>query len=94
LHLEGNFPPDHHRSHLLLGGIGNIHGSNILTAPDNGAAFCNFFYFPELMGNENDRFPLFRQVFHDPHQFMNLLRGEDCGRFVKNKHIRIAIEHF
>ncbi len=46
------------------------------------------------MGDEDHALSFFDKVAHDLHQLIDLLRSEHRRRLVKNKNLRIPIEHF
>ena len=45
------------------------------------------------MGDEEDGLPLRRQILHDLHQLVDLLRGQHGGRLVENEDLIVAVEH-
>ena len=46
------------------------------------------------MGNEEDRFALRCQVFHDLQQFLDLRRRQNRGRLIKDQNLIIPVQHF
>ncbi|MPM72753.1 hypothetical protein SDC9_119729 [bioreactor metagenome] len=46
------------------------------------------------MGDEENGLPLRRQIAHNPHQLVDLLRRQDGGRLVEYQDLVVPVEHF
>ena len=46
------------------------------------------------MGDEQDALALGLEAAHNLHQFIDLLRGQNGRRFVKNQNLIVAVQHF
>ena len=67
---------------------------DILALAQHRAAVGNRHNLRQLMGDEEDRLALRRQIAHNLHQLVNLLRRQDGGRLVENQDFVVAVEHF
>ena len=45
------------------------------------------------MRDKQNTLALCRQILHDLHQFLNLLRSQYCSRLIKNQDLIVTIQH-
>ena len=93
INREGYFPPHHHLCHLRGARIRNVNSTYDFPSPDNRTPIGNRLYLFELVGDEDDRFPLLPQVLHDLHEILYFLRGKHRRRLVKDQYFRVPVEH-
>ena len=93
-HFQLDRTANHHIGKSLLVGVFGLDGTDALSLTKDGNPVCHGHNFVELMGNEQNGFPLRRQVFHDLHELINLLGGEHGSRFVKDQNFIFPVEHF
>ena len=84
---------DHHLGQFLFGGILDIHRTDVLALAQDRAAVGNGHDLVELMGDEQDALALGLEAAHDIHELVNLLRGQNCRRFVENQDLIVAVQH-
>ena len=93
VHLQLHITANHHAGKLFLGGVLDVHGAHILALAQNSAAVCHRHDLVELVGNEQDGLAFLLEPAHDLHQFVDLLRGQHCGRLVKDQDLVVAVQH-
>jgi len=84
---------DHHGGELLHRGVLRVDGADALALAQDRAAVGDRHDLGQLMGDEEDRLALGREIAHDLHELVDLLRGQDGGRLVENKNFVVSIEH-
>ena len=62
-------------------------GTHALALAQNCTAVCHSHDLVELVGNEQDGLALLLEPAHDLHQFVDLLRGQHSGGFVKDQDV-------
>ena len=85
--------PNHHLRHLLFARGGDVDRCNVAAAADDRAPVRDLLDLLELVGNQDDRFALVDEVFHDRDELPDLHRCEHRGGFVENQHLGVAVEH-
>ena len=93
VHLEADLAAHHHGGQLLCRRVAGVDGADILALAEHGAPVGDGHDLRELVGDEEDGLALGRKVFHDLHQLVDLLRGEDGGRLVEDEDLVVAVEH-
>ena len=93
VHLEADLAAHHHGGQLLCRRVAGVDGADILALAEHGAPVGDGHDLRELVGDEEDGLALGRKVFHDLHQLVDLLRGEDRGRLVEDEDLVVAVEH-
>ena len=92
LQLHG--APHHHVGELLLVGIAGVDRTHIASLTQHGNAVRHLHDLVELVGDKEDALALRRQILHDLHQLVDLLRRQHGGRLVENQYLVVAVEHF
>ena len=93
LHMEIDVTAHHHGGQLLDGGVLGLYGADVLALAQDGAAVGHGHDLVELVGDEKDGLALGRQILHDLHQLVDLLRRQHGGRLVEDQDLVIAVEH-
>ena len=91
-HMEVHAAAHHHGRQLLRGGVSGI--ADVLALAKHGAAIRHRHDLRQLVGDKEDGFALRRQILHDLHQLVDLLRGQHGGRFVENQDLIVPVQHF
>ena len=84
---------DHHVGKLLLGGLACVDGADVLTLAQNAHAVGDLHDLVELMGDEENGLAFAGKLLHRGHQFLDLLRSQNCGRLVEDEDLIVAVEH-
>ena len=71
---ELHVPAHHHAGQLFTAGLGDVHRADVFALPQDRAAVRHGHDLIQLVGDEQDGFALCRQVLHDLHQLVDLLR--------------------
>ena len=93
VNMEADISADHHGGKLLGGGFLRLDRADALALAQNSAAVCDRHYLVELVGDKQNALALGRKVFHDLHEILDLLRGQNCGRLVENEYLIISVKH-
>ena len=93
-HVEVDLMADHHGAEFLHVGVFGFHGADVLALAQHGAAVGNRHDLIELVGNKEDGFPLGGQVFHNDHQLVDLLRGQNRRRLIEDQDLIFPVQHF
>ena len=83
----------HHVGQLLLVGVAGVHGTHIAALTQNRHPVRHRHDLVELVGDEEDGFPLRRQVLHNGHQLVDLLGRQHGGGLVEDEDLVVAVEH-
>ena len=94
LALDGNGTSHHHLGQGQLGAVLCVHGSDEFSVPDDGDAVRDLNHFPQLVADENDRAPLFRDVPDGAAELVALRRGQHCGGLVQHQHLAVPVQGF
>ena len=94
LHHEVHVPAHHHGGQGLRGGVLDVHRADVLALAQHTATVGHLHDLGQLVGDEQDALPLGGQIFHNVHQFLNLLGGEHGGGLVKDQDFVVPIQHF
>ena len=94
VHHKLNIAANHHAGKLFLAAVGNIHGADILALAQNRTAVRHGHDLVQLVGNKQDALALSLKTAHDLHQFVDFLRSQYSGGFVKNQNFIVAVQHF
>ena len=94
VHHKLNIAANHHAGKLFLAAVGNIHGADILALAQNRAAVRHGHDLVQLVGNKQDALALSLKTAHDLHQFVDFLRSQYSGGFVKNQNFIVTVQHF
>ena len=84
---------DHHFGQLLLVRFGGVDGGDMLTLTQDGYAIRDLHNLVELMGDDNDRFPVRTHGAQNVKEGTDLLRRQDRRRLVQDQDIRAAVKH-
>ena len=86
-------PPSHHQLRELgHGGFGRVAVSDHRSLAHHRDPVGHRHDLPQLVGDQDDRLPLFLQPAQDPEEVIGLLRGECAGRFVQNQDFGPAVQ--
>ena len=85
---------DHHFRQRSLAGVCGFNRADVFALAQNRNAVGNFQHFVELMGDNDDGFPILAHIAHDVKELFGFLRSQNGGRLVENQNLRTAIEHF
>ena len=91
---EIDLPAHHQVGHGLSGSSGHIKHVDEFASAQHGAAVCDLFDLLQFVSDEDDRLAVGPKFPDDIQQELDLLGREHGGRFVKNKYLRLAVEHF
>ena len=83
---------DHHFGQHILVGLGGIDGTDVLAAAENGHAVGECQDLVELMGDDDDRFPVVPHTAQDREQHLGLLGSQHGGGLVQNQDVGVAVE--
>ena len=92
-HLQLHRTAHHHIGQLLLVGVLDVHGTHQTAFAQNGTPVRHRHDLVELVGDEQNGLALLGEAPHNLHQFVNLLRGQHCGGFVKDQNFVVPVEH-
>ena len=92
-HLQLHITAHHHAGKFFLGGVLDVHGAHVLALAQHGAAVGHGHDLVQLVGNEQDGLAFLLEPAHDLHQFVDLLRGQHCGRLVEDQDLVVAVQH-
>ena len=93
LHLQLHRTTHHHVRQLLVVGVGGVHGADVAPLAQHGDSVGHLHDLVELMGNEQNGFALCRQILHDLHKLLDLLRRQHRSRLVENEDLVVAVQH-
>ena len=91
--LELHGAADHHVGKLLLGGLACVDGADVLALAQNAHAVGDLHDLVELMGDEENGLAFAGKLLHRGHQFLDLLRSQNCGRLIEDEDLVVAVEH-
>ena len=83
----------HHIGQGLLVRILGLHGPDVLSLAQHGDTICHGHDLVELMGDEEDGFPLLGKLPHGGHQLVNLLGREHRRGLVEDEDLVVPIKH-
>ena len=89
--LDGS--SDHHATQFFRRRVADIDRADALAFAQDRNPVSYFHDLIELMGNEQDRLPLFGQILHDLHEFFNFLRCQYCRRLIEDQDVIVPVEH-
>ena len=90
---ELHVPAHHHAGQLFTAGLGDVHRADVFALPQDRAAVRHGHDLIQLVGDEQDGFALCRQVLHDLHQLVDLLRRQHSGGLVEDQDLIVPVEH-
>ena len=93
LHVEVDVAADHHGGQRLGRGVLGFDRADVLALAQDGAAVGDGHDLVELVGDEEDALPFRREILHDLHELVDLLRREHRGGLVEDEDLVVAIEH-
>ena len=93
-HVEADVSADHHGRQLLRRGIRGFDRADALALAQDGDAVGDLHDLVQLVGNEEDALALGREILHDLHQLLDLLRRQNGRRLVEDQDLVVAVEHF
>ena len=93
VHLEIDLPSDHHGRELLHGRLARVDGADAFTLAQHCAPVGDGHNFCELVGDEKDGLSFRREIFHDLHELVDFLRGQNCRRLVEDQNLVVPVEH-
>ena len=91
---EHHIAPHHHLCQFLFTGIARFRLAHDPAVADDRDRIAQSHDLPQLMRDDNDRLPVFTQVFEVFNQPVHLLGHEHGGRLVQDQDIHIAVQHF
>ena len=94
LHNKVHLTPHHHLRHFFFTGFRHINGSDIPSFSEYSTAVCNCLDLCQFVGDKQNGFSFRYQLFHNLHEFINFLRRQHGGGFIKDKYLIVAVEHF
>ena len=92
-HLQLHGAAHHHVGKLLLVGIAGVDSADIAALAQHGDPVGDLHDLVELVGDEQNGLSLRRQILHDLHQFLDLLRRQNGGRLIEDQDLVVAVEH-
>ena len=93
VHLEVDLPSDHHGRELLHGRLARVDGADAFSLAQYRAPVGDGHNFCELVGDEKDGLSFRREIFHDLHELVDFLRGQNCRRLVEDQNLVVPVEH-
>ena len=93
LDLEVNLAANHHGRKLFERRVSRVDRADAAALSQDGAAVGDRHDLRQLVGDKQDRFALRRQIAHDLHQLVDLLRRQNGRRLVEDQDLIVAVEH-
>ncbi len=92
--MEIDVAAHHHGGQLRRGGVFRIDGADVLALAEHGAAVRHRHDLRQLVRDKEDGLPLRRQILHDLHQLVDLLRRQHGGGLVEDQDLIVPVQHF
>ena len=92
VHGKNDLTPNHHICQLGGIGLGRVDGVDDPSRPHDCDTVRYGEDFLEFVSDEDDRNTTRSQIAHDAEEVFRFLRGQHCGRFVKDDDLCVAIQ--